>query len=161
MKKHPARNKSAYARFASFHQRVGELVAQIEPDGYNILLEDLRKTFRPQGVEVRLVELMAELSCRLRGCLYLENEILTQGMAACATPDDLPGDALARAFIQDFTGPGLIEKLSRYESRLSTEFSRCLRGMQERMARRKRTESTESTAAAALAKRQPCTSVIQ
>jgi hypothetical protein len=88
--------------------------------------------------------MMADAAIRQRGCAYLDTEILRQGMEACAGPGVTPDMALGRAYIRDFEGPNLLDKLSLYQSRLSKEFTRCLRLLQ-----------------AAAKNRKPCTSVIQ
>jgi hypothetical protein len=151
-------DKSIAARYAQIHGMVTELLAKIEPDGYAKLLEELRAEWKPVGGEVQIVELMADVSCRIRGCFYLETEILKGNIKVCATPQDTPETALGRAYVRDFEGPNLLDKLSRYQSRLSSEFSRCIRILQLRAKNRR---YAEARIAATLAKRKPCTSVVQ
>ena len=151
-------DKSIAARYAPIHGMVTELLAKTDPDGYAKMLEGLRAQYQPVGVEVHVVEFMADLSWRIRGCFALETEILNQGIEACATAKDTPGQALARAYMRDSKGPNLLTKLSRYESRLSSESSRCVRIMELRAKNRR---YAEARIAATLAKRKPCTSVIQ
>jgi hypothetical protein len=146
------------ARYAPIHDMVTEILAKTEPDGYAQLVEELRAEWNPVGAEVQIVELMADLACRLRGCLYLDTEILRQGMEACAAPDVTPDMAQGLAFIRDCEGPKLLDKLSRYHSRLSSEFSRCTRILRLHAKNRK---YAEARVAATLAKSKPCTSVIQ
>jgi hypothetical protein len=153
-----ANDPSLAARYAPIHGMVTELLAKTDPGGYAEMLAALRDEWRPVGAEVRIVELMAEAACRLRGCAYLEAQILNQGMEACAAPNETPGMALGRAYIRDFEGPDLIDKLSRYRSRLSTGFTRCSRIL--RLAAKSR-RFAEARIAATLAKCKPCTSVIQ
>jgi hypothetical protein len=146
------------ARYAPIHHMVTELLTKADPDGYVRLLEDFRGRYKPEGVEVRLVEFMADLLWRTSGCFALETEILRQGMAVCAAPQDTPDQSLARAYIRDFEGANLLEKLSRYECRLSSEFSRFIRLLEVRVRNRR---YAEARMAATLVKRKPCTSVIQ
>jgi len=151
-------NNTIAARYAPVHVMVTELLARIEPDGYATLLKELRAEWKPSGSEAGIVERMADLSCRMRGCFYLETEILKRDMEALAAPGDTPDMALGRAYIRDLEGPNLLDKLTRYQSRLQTEFSRCVHIMQRRATSRRR---AEQMAAATLAKRKPCTSVVQ
>ena len=153
-----ANRQQIAARHLTIDRMVTEILDRTEPGWYAALLKDFRKEWKPVGCEVQIVELMADLSCRLRGCWYLETEILKRGMAACATSEGAPGDALARAFMHDCEGPRLLNKLSRYESRLSIEFERCARLIDRYRTARKR---AEASAVAALMKRKPCTSVVQ
>jgi hypothetical protein len=151
-------DKSMAARYAPIHDMVTELLAKIDPDGCTQMLENFRSQYQPAGVEERVVELMADLVWRTRGCFYLETEILKRGMQACATPNDTPGQELGRAYLRDIKGPNLLSKLSRYQSRLSREFSRCIRIMELGAKNRK---YKEARIAATLAKSKPCTSVVQ
>jgi len=66
--------------------------------------------------------------------------------------------ALGQAYRNDFRGPNLLDKLSRYQSRLSREFSRCLRILRLRAKNRR---YAEARMAAQLLRHKPCTSVIQ
>ena len=118
------------ARYAPIHHMVTDVLVRTEPGLYASLLQELRAEWHPAGAEVRLVEMMAGLACCLRGCLYLETELLNQGMQACAAPDVPSEVALGRAYARDSEGPKLLEKLSRYHRRLSREFSRCVRILQ-------------------------------
>ncbi len=145
-------------RYAPIHDMVNEIFARIEPDGYAQLVEELRAEWNPVGVEVQIVEFMAEIACRIRGCLYLDTEIMRKGMEACAGPDVTPDVAQGLAYIRDCEGPKLLDKLSRYQSRLSKEFSRCIRILQLGAKNRKYAETRID---ATLAKTKPCTSVIQ
>jgi hypothetical protein len=152
------KDKKTTARYGPIHDMVTDVLARHEPEMYANLVEELRAEWNPVGAEVRLVEVMAELSCRLRGCLYLDTELLTQGMEASAAPD-VPSDmALARACQRDFEGPKLLEKLSRYESRLSGDLSSCARLL--RLSAKSRKDA-EHRMAEALLRHKPCTSVIQ
>jgi hypothetical protein len=151
-------DKSIAARYAPIHDMVTALLAKTDPDGYTKLVEELRADWKPVDAEVQIVELMADISCRIRGCLYLETEILKGNIRVCAEPQDTPDMALGRAYIRDFEGPNLLDKLSRYQSKLSSEFSRCIRILQLRAKSRK---CAEARIAATLAKHKPCTSVIQ
>jgi hypothetical protein len=146
------------ARYAPIHDMVTEVLARIEPDSYAQALEELRAEWNPVGAEVRIVEAMADFACRLRGCLYLDTEILREGMEACAAPGVTPDMAHGLAFIRDCEGPKLLDKLSRYRTRLSSEFTRCVRALELHAKNRK---FAEARMAAALAKSKPCTSVIQ
>jgi len=147
-------------KYAPIHGMVTELLVKIEPDGYAEMLEGLRDEWKPVGVEDRVIEMMADLSWRIRGCFYLDTEILKQGMEACG-PDVASDVALGRAFVRDFEGPNLLDKLSRYQSRLSKEFSRCLRLLRLSTKNRKYAEARTAATRDKLAKSKPCTSVIQ
>ena len=151
-------DRSIAARYAPIHDMVTEVLTRTEPDGYAHLVEELRAEWKPAGAEVLIVEIMADLSWRIRGCLYLETEILKRGMEACAGPDVTPDVALGQAYRNDFRGPNLLDKLSRYQSRLSREFSRCLRILRLRAKNRR---YAEARMAAQLLRHKPCTSVIQ
>jgi|HubBroStandDraft_1064217.scaffolds.fasta_scaffold01856_10 hypothetical protein len=145
------------ARYAPVHGMVTELLNRTEPDGYTNMLEDLRAHHKPQTIgEAHVLALLADTAWRIRGCFYLENEILRRGIEAY--PKDAPGQAMARVFLRENKGGGLLSKLSRYESRLSREQSRCLRLMELQAKNRK---YAEARIAATLARRKPCTSVIQ
>jgi len=146
------------ARYAPIHHMVTDVLVRTEPGLYASLLQELRAEWHPAGAEVRLVEMMAGLACCLRGCLYLETELLNQGMQACAAPDVPSEVALGRAYARDSEGPKLLEKLSRYHRRLSREFSRCVRILQLGAKNRK---YAEARMANALLRHKPCTSVIQ
>jgi len=144
-------------RYAPIHGMVTEVLARIDPDGYTNKLEGFRAHYKPERVgEAHVVALMADLSWRIRGCFYLENEILKRGMEAC--PQEAPDQAMLRVFLRETKGGGLLSKLSRYESRLSREFSRCLRILELSAKNRK---YAEARIAAELARHKPCTSVIQ
>ena len=122
------------------------------------MLENLRAERKPESIgEAHVIALMADLFWRIRGCFYLENEILKRGMEACG-PKAAPDEALARTFMRESKGGGLLSKLSRYESRLSREQSRCIRVLELFAKNRK---DAEARMAATLAKRKPYTSVIQ
>jgi len=151
-------DESIAARYAPIHGMVTALLAKTDPDAYDKLLAELRAEWKPVAWEARIVELMADLSCRIRGCYHLEGEILKGNIEVHANPQDTPEMALGRAYVRDFEGPDLLDKLSLYESRLSREFSRCIRILQRHATSRKR---AEAMAAATLAKRKPCTSVVQ
>jgi hypothetical protein len=115
------------ARYAPIHGMVTELLTRVDPDGYTNLLENLRAERKPESIgEAHVIALLADLFWRIRGCFYLENEILKRGMRACG-PRDAPDQALARTFMRETQGGGLLSKLSRYERRLSKEQSRCIR----------------------------------
>ena len=147
------------ARYAPIHDMVSELLARTDPDGYTNLLQDLRAQYKPEGLgEAHVIRLMADLSWRLRGCSYLETEISKRDMEACGAPKDAPGQALARVHKRKSNGRDQVATLSAYRSRLSREFSRCLRILELRAQRRK---YAQASMAATLAKYKPCTSVIQ
>lgn len=146
------------ARYAPVHDMVTEILARIDPGGYAEMLEGFRDDWKPEGADVRIVELMADAASRLRGCGYLEAEIMNKDMEACAGPGVTPDIAQGLAFIRDFKGPKLLDKLSRYRGRLTSEFSRCTRILRLHAKNRK---YAEARIAATLAKSKPCTSVIQ
>jgi hypothetical protein len=153
---------SMAARYAPIHEMVTEALARIEPDGYAKMLEDLRAQHKPQSAgETHMLALLADLSWRIHGCFYLETEILKRGMEASRAPDDPPDQTLARVFIRETKAGGLLSKLNRYESRLSSEFSRCLRVMEMQAKNRKFAQARNAESLARLAKRKSCTSVIQ
>ena len=145
-------------RHARIHLMVGELLAEIEPDRYKELLENLHAEYQPVGAETRLVEILADAMCRIRGCFYLETKILNDNIKACTAAGEAPEMAVGRAYIRDFEGAQMLEKIARYESSVSTLFSRCLRTLTDHLASRRR---RDAIAADALAKRKPCTSVVQ
>jgi hypothetical protein len=141
----------------SIQDMVTALLARTDPDGYATMLAELRAEWKPVSWDAQIVELMAGLACRIRGCDYLEAEILNRNIEGFSA-QYAQETALARAFIRDFEGPNLLNKLSRYQSRLQTEFARCIRILTRHAASRRH---AEEMAAATLAKRKPCTSVIQ
>jgi len=151
-------DRSIAARYAPIHDMVTDVLLRTEPDRYAALVEELRAEWNPVGPEVRIIEIMADLACRVRGCLYLDTEILKQGMEACAGPGVTPDMALGQAYLRDFEGPKLLDKLCRYHGRLSREFSRCVRILQLGAKNRKYAEDRMN---ATLARHKPCTSVIQ
>ena len=147
------------ARYAPIHGMVTELLNRTDPDGYTNMLESLLAERKPESIgEAHVIALMADLAWRIRGCFYLETEVLKRGMEACAAPGVTPEVALGRAYMNGFRGPKLLDKLSRYESRLSRESSRCLRILLLRVKNRK---YAEARMAAQLLRHKPCTSVIQ
>jgi hypothetical protein len=154
------------ARYAPIHGMLTELLASTDPDGSAIMLESLLEQYKPQSIgERHMLALMADLSWRIHGCFYLENEILNRGLQACGSSKDAPGQALARVYMREIKRGGLLSKLSSYENRLAREFSRCLRIIELAAKNRKfaaaMIAAKEARMAAALAKRKPCTSVIQ
>jgi len=150
------------ARYAPIHDMVSELLARTDPDGYTQRLEGLRAQYKPERAgEAHVIALMADLSWRIRGCFYLENEILKRGMETSGAPKDAADQALARVFLRESKGGGLLAKLSSYESRLSREQSRCIRLMALQAKNRKYAEARMAATLAKLAKSKPCTSVIQ
>ena len=147
------------ARYAPIHGMVTELLARTDPDGYTRMLEGLRAEHKPQSIgEAHVLALMADVTWRIRGCFYLETEILNRAMEASGAP---PDQAFARAFMRESGRGGLLPKLSRYESRLSREQSRCIRIMGLQAKSRKFAEARNAESLARLAKRKSCTSVIQ
>ncbi|MGC9951751.1 MAG: hypothetical protein ABSF64_35830 [Bryobacteraceae bacterium] len=144
-------------RHAPVHDMVTEILTRIEPDGYASMLEDLRAEHNPQTAgEDRVLALLADTFWRIRGCFYLETEILRRGMEAL--PELPPDDAMAKVFLRELGRGGMLSKLSRYESWLSKEQSRCIRTMTLKSKNRK---LAESRMADSLARTKPCTSVIQ
>ena len=152
-------NKGRIAtRYPPIHDRVVEALERIEPGRYGALLKQLRAEWKPVGHEIHIIELMADLNCRLRGCAYLEAEVLREGMEACAGPGVTRGMALGRAFIRDVDGPNLLDRISQYENRLSRELSGCIRMLTES---RRRRELARARKEEKLLRTTPCTSVIQ
>jgi hypothetical protein len=145
-------------RFGAVEAMVTEILARIEPGSYAEMVEAFRDEWKPEGVEVRIIEVMAEAACRMRGCAYLETEILNRSMEACTGPGVTPDRALTEAYIRDFDGPQLLDKVSRYRAMLSTMFSRCSRSLMARAENRRRAEERVN---ATLVRTKPCTSVIQ
>jgi len=151
-------NQTVVRRYQPIPDMVAELLARTDPGLYGQMLEGFRNDFQPVGGEVQIVERIARIACLMRGCCYLETEILKRDMEAGALPGEAPADALARAFIADFGGPMLIDKISRYQIRLEREFSLCANLMQRCVKNRK---LEQARVAASLLKTKPCTSVIQ
>jgi len=148
------------ARYAPIHDMVTEVLARTDPDGYTQRLEGLRAEHNPQTIgEAHVLALMADLSWRIRGCFYLENEILRRGMEAY--PHDEPDAAMTRVFLRESKGGGLLSKLATYETRLAKEQSRCIRVMSLQAKNRKYAAARMAAELARLEKAKPCTSVIQ
>jgi hypothetical protein len=146
------------ARYAPIHGMVTDVLARVDPDGYAESLEILIAENKPQSIaEKHVLALLADLAWRIQGCFYLETEILRRGMEEGGPKDD-PGLAMARVFMRETGGGGLLTKLAKYKSRLETEESRCFRTMQLQAKNRK---YKEARMAQALARHKPCTSVIQ
>ena len=146
------------ARYAPIHGMVTEFLNRIDPDGYTNMLESLLAERKPESIgEAHVVALMADVFWRIRGCFYLETEILKQGMEA-GGPKETSDQALARTFMREIKGGGLLSKLSRYQSRLETEQSRSMRVLGLFATNRK---YAQARMAASLLRRKPCTSVIQ
>ena len=146
------------ARYAPIHGMVTEVLARVDPDGYSLRLASFIVEQKPQSMaEKHLLALLADLSWRIEGCFYLETEILRRGMEAGGPKDD-PGLAMARVFMRETGGGGLLTKLAKYQSRLQTEESRCFRTVQLQAKNRKQ---KEARIAETLARYKPCTSVIQ
>jgi hypothetical protein len=151
--------KKTSGRFAAVEGMVAEIVARVEPNGYAEALQALREELQPVGQEIHFVELMAELSVRIRGCAYLQAEILENNMEVCSVAQGIPREqALGAAYIKDFDGPKLLDKLLRYENWLSDQFIHASRTMTRRAENR---SIEEARLSAQLAKLKPCTSVIQ
>ena len=145
------------ARYAPIHDMVTDLLARIDPDGYTNRLEDLFAQYKPESIgEAHVLALMADLSWRIRGCFYLETEILKRGMEA--HPKEEADAAMTRVFLRESTGSGLLSKLAKYESRLAKEQSRSIR-LRELQAKNRK--YAQARIAATLEKRKPCTSVVQ
>ena len=153
-----ANDKGMAARYAPVHAMVTELLARVDPDGYAMAVIEFRDEWKPVGRLVKIVELMAELECRIRGCDYLEAEILNRNVKIYARPEDTVDAAVGRAYIHDFQGPNLLNKLCRYSARLPREFTRCVQILQ--LAAKSR-RLAEARMAEQLARHKPCTSVIQ
>jgi len=145
-------------RYAQIHDMVTDLLIRTEPGRYAAALKDFRAEWKPVGAQVHLVELMADLDCRLHGCLCLETEILREGMEACAGEGVTHEMALGRAFVRDCEGPNLLDRLSSYQSHLSRELSQCIRLLTQSRKRRSRHKARMT---AKLMRSKPCTSVIQ
>jgi len=136
------------ARYAPIHGMLTELLNRTDPDGYTNMLENLFAEHKPESIgEAHVIALMADLSWRIRGCFYLENEILKQGMETRGPQDMRKGK-----------GGGLLSKLFRYQNRLEREQSRSIRVLELFAKNRK---YAEARMAATLLRRKPCTSVIQ
>jgi hypothetical protein len=124
------------ARYAPIHDMVTELLNRTDPGGYTNMLEHLLAEHKPESMgEAHVIALMADLSWRIRGCLYLEDEML-----------------------KSKSGAALLSKLSRYQRRLAREQSRSIRVLGLFAKNRK---YAEARMAATLLRRKPCTSVIQ
>jgi hypothetical protein len=124
------------ARYAPIHDMVTELLNRTDPGGYTNMLEHLLAEHKPESMgEAHVIALMADLSWRIRGCLYLEDEML-----------------------KSKSGAALLSKLSRYQRRLAREQSRSIRVLGLFAKNRK---YVEARMAATLLRRKPCTSVIQ
>jgi hypothetical protein len=119
---------------------VKELLAKIDPKGYDRLLAGFLEEYQPSGaVEQGLVEDLAYVSWRLRGCSAMEAEIRRKGM--------------------QINGPDLLSELSIFETRLQNDLRRTLKALSWTGGGRRREAAI--AAAARLAKLRPCTSVIQ
>jgi len=156
--KERAKPRSIAKRSSSMGAMVEEWLAETDPDGYAILLAELRAEMRPVDTyEHALVKRLAGVAWRKRACFDVENSILRKGMQAAPGGEKAP-DALLYAYQRDLEGPNLLSKLSTYEDGLTREFSRCMRALERSRAMRRH---RSNAAAAALAKLEPCTSVVQ
>jgi hypothetical protein len=114
---------------------VTAVLSKTDPGGYAEIAEVIRGHLKPVGGEVRIADFMASLAWHVRGCTNLEPEILGER-----------------------EGPKLLETLGRYHKRLAKEFTRCARILELGAKNRK---YAEARMADSLARRKPCTSVIQ
>jgi hypothetical protein len=142
-------------RYAPIHDMVTELLNSIDPGGYEKILKNLRAEHEPESIgEAHMTVLLADLFWRIQGCAWLDTEILRRG-----------GQPYDTVFLREIQSGGLLTKLAKYESRLVKEQSRCLRILELAAKNRKmaaaRIAATNARMAASLAKRKPCTSVIQ
>jgi len=152
------KRKQSSSRYAQIEARVLELLGKIDPNGYSEIAKDLRARLRPKGSdEAVLVDHMAAISWRIRGCWALETEILKEGVAALAAENN-PTTALARAFVHDLQGPNLLTKLSSYETMLDRVLEHNRQAMDRLVALRQRQTNRASQK---LAKLPPITPVIQ
>ncbi len=151
-------DRTIAARYAPVPAMIDELLSRIEPDGYAVMVREFSEEYQPVGDEVRLVEHVAHIAIHMRGCFYLETDILRRGMESGGPPNETPGDAQFRAWVADMEGPKLIDKASRYNARLQKEFIRSTRLLRQRTDNRMR---TNDAAAATLLNSKTCTSVIQ
>ena len=136
------------ARYAPTHGMVTELLNRTDPGGYTNMLEHLLAEHKPESMgEAHVIALMADLSWRIRGCFYLEDEMLKQEMEACGPKN-----------MRKSKGGALLPKLSRYQSRIAREQSRSIRVLGLFAKNRK---YAEARMAATLLRSKPCTSVIQ
>lgn len=151
--------KRLRAAHASARNKLEEMLAKIDRAEYRQLLDEMRALYQPASpLEENAVKRMAMVTCQLHACLPIETRIWHEGMEACKVEGDSPNQAMVRAFLRDIEGPDLLAKLSRYESRLQSSFTECLRLLERRGAIRRR---DAQAANARLAKLAPCTSVVQ
>lgn len=133
--------RSPSLRYVAQHQKVSELLAKVDPGGFAEMQADLVAQYHPEGIEIQMVDVMAHLSWRIRGCLAVEAEILRRGAKA------------------DITSKiGDLAQLAAYEESLWKQFDQHTHMLDRRVKDR---GVKEARMAAVLAQSKPCTNVIQ
>lgn len=123
-------------RYAQVDAMLSELLAETDPEGCAVLLDDLRARYQPVCPEEdALVQSLAMLLWRACGCPALEARILRTD---------------------------LLSTLASYEEMLNEGSDACMQQLNHRLTQHYRqTESTASLLGKGLEKLEPCTSVIQ
>ncbi len=129
------RTRNASRRPPDLDAMIGKVLRKTDPEGREALLASLLEQHRPPSmIEEVLVETLAFFTWWMRGCVALQQQLLTQGAAAA---------------------PGLPGQLAKYQAELAGHCGECLRQLACHAAHRAR------LAAETLEYLEPCTFVIQ
>lgn len=158
-------DKTWILRFQPIHDMVADILARVDPSAQADMLKSFYEEYRPVGDDVLVVERLAEVAAHMRGCHYLDTEIMKRNMEECEAEGCTVGEAVARTYGRKSGGARLLAKLDRYQDYLRNEVFRCVEFL--RASARTRREATEKAARfraeqlESFAKLKPATPVIQ
>jgi hypothetical protein len=140
-----ATGKARSSRNSTIHGLTGKspILPGEDPADLLDMAESYRAELHPQGqVEEDLVERMAIAQYRLRRIARIEVGYFDLRLRFKSLPKeynrDNLGDLLSWAYHVDCNEGQVLDKLSRYESRIQREYSRCLKDLQTLQAARKK-----------------------
>jgi hypothetical protein len=140
-----AEGKARSSRNSAIHGLTGKspILPGEDPADLRDLAESYRADLHPAGqVEEDLVERMAVATYRLRRIARIDAGYFDLRLRFQAVPEqfnqDGAADPLAWAFHNDSNGGQVFDRLSRYETRIQREYSRCLKDLQTLQAARKK-----------------------
>jgi hypothetical protein len=140
-----AEGKARSSRNSTVHGLTGKspILPGEDPADLLHLAESYRANLHPEGdVEEDLVERMALAQYRLRRIARIEVGYFDLRLRFKSLPEEYNqdglGDLLSWAYHVDCNEGQVLDKLSRYESRIQREYSRCLKDLQTLQAARKK-----------------------
>jgi len=140
-----ADGKARSSRNSTVHGLTGKspILPGEDPADLLELAESYRDSLKPNGqVEEDLVERMAIATYRLRRIVRIELGYFDLRLRYQSVPQqfnkDGSADPLAWAYHVDCCERSVLDRLSRYETRIQREYSRCLKDLQTLQAARKK-----------------------